>query len=411
MRVRSAVVPRGLEASSGSRCTGEQDVCSHVGTNRPTEDLIGERVAGKYEIRRLLGSGAMGTVYECVHVDLGKRLAIKLIRREHGESASIVERFRREARAASAVESDYIVQTYDFGRDDHLGLYMVIEYLDGEDLDTRLVRERWIGDGETAVIGMQLGRGLARAHAAGVIHRDLKPANVFLTRRYDGRVLAKILDFGISKVQPLSDAVEPTLTAHGTVLGTPQYMSPEQCEGMVEVDGRTDVWSLAAIMYEMLAGEPAVPPSGGPIATMERILREDIPPLATRAPWVNADLAHVIDSGLARDRDERTGDAATFAVRLQRVFPDVGSLPSFEHVAHATDVSELGPQVNEPAVTSDPEAVMPQPAPSAAWNPATARTRSEGRPSCDEDDEDMGVFVRGSGLQDIRELPSKKTPR
>jgi hypothetical protein len=164
-------------------------------------------------------------------------------------------------------------------------------------------------------------------------------------------------------------------------------------------------------MYEMLAGEPAVPPSGGPIATMERILREDIPPLATRAPWVNADLAHVIDSGLARDRDERTGDAATFAVRLQRVFPDVGSLPSFEHVAHATDVSELGPQVNEPAVTSDPEAVMPQPAPSAAWNPATARTRSEGRPSCDEDDEDMGVFVRGSGLQDIRELPSKKTPR
>jgi len=327
----------------------------------------------------------MGTVYECVHVDLGKRLAIKLIRREHGEAASILERFRREARAASAVESDYIVQTYDFGRDERLGLYMVIEYLDGEDLDTRLLRERWIGDDETAVIGMQLARGLAKAHAAGVIHRDLKPANVFLTRRDDGRGLAKLLDFGISKLQPASDVVEPTLTGHGMVLGTPQYMSPEQCEGVVDVDGRTDVWSLAAILYEMLAGEPAVPPSGGPIATMQRILREDIAPLTARAPWVKAELAYLVDSGLARDRDERIADAATFALRLQRVFPEVGSLPSFEHVAHLTDVSELGPQVSEP----------------------------ESRPPCDDDEDDdgMGIFVRGSRPQDIREVPGKKASR
>src|SRR5579863_3112369 len=107
--------------------------------------MLGERVAGKYELKRLLGSGSMGAVYEGVHVDIGKRLAIKLIHPEFGDSPEVVGRFRREARAASAVESDYITQIYDFGRDDALGLYMVIEYLEGEDLETRLLRERWIG--------------------------------------------------------------------------------------------------------------------------------------------------------------------------------------------------------------------------------------------------------------------------
>ena len=106
--------------------------------------MLGERVAGKYELKRVLGTGAMGSVYEGVHVDIGKRLAIKLIHPEFCDSAEAVSRFRREARAASAVDSDYIVQIYDFGRDDRLGLYMVIEYLEGEDLDTRLGRERWI---------------------------------------------------------------------------------------------------------------------------------------------------------------------------------------------------------------------------------------------------------------------------
>ncbi|HEX3344152.1 MAG TPA: serine/threonine-protein kinase [Polyangiaceae bacterium] len=228
--------------------------------------MLGERVAGKYELKRLLGSGSMGAVYEGVHIDLGKRLAIKLIHPEFGESAEVVARFRREARAASAVESDYIGQIFDFGRDEALGLYMVIEYLEGEDLESRLQRERWIGELDAATIGLQVARGLAKAHAAGIIHRDLKPANIFLTKRDDGSVLAKILDFGISKFEPERgpvSIVEPTLTAHGTTLGTPQYMSPEQCEGKVALDVRTDVWSLCTVLYEMIAGEPASPTRAG----------------------------------------------------------------------------------------------------------------------------------------------------
>jgi serine/threonine-protein kinase len=323
--------------------------------------MIGERVAGKYELKRVLGTGAMGAVYEGVHVDLGKRLAIKLILPEFCESLEVVARFRREARAASAVDSEYIAQIYDFGRDDCLGLYMVIEYLEGEDLEARLARERWISEKDTAAIGLQVARGLAKAHAAGIVHRDLKPANVFLTERDDGSILAKILDFGISKFDPSTSAfagpaslAEPTLTAYGTTLGTPQYMSPEQCEGKVALDARTDVWSLAAVLYEMIAGEPAISDAGGHIAAMQRIVRTDVAPLASRASWVGAALAAVIDAGLVRDREKRIQSAAAFLARLLEVFPDAGSRPSFtSHIAAPTDISQLGPPSVQPSSADD----------------------------------------------------------
>jgi serine/threonine-protein kinase len=327
--------------------------------------MIGERVAGKYQLKRVLGTGAMGSVYEGVHVDIGKRLAIKLILPEFCESQEVVARFRREARAASAVESEYIAQIYDFGRDDRLGLYMVIEYLEGEDLEARLARERWISEKDTATIGIQVARGLAKAHGARIVHRDLKPANVFLTERDDGSILAKILDFGISKFEPSTSSiagpvslVEPTLTAHGTTLGTPQYMSPEQCEGKVELDVRTDVWSLAAVLYEMIAGEPAISDAGGHIAAMQRIVRNDVPPLSSRASWVSERLAAVIDAGLVRDRDKRIPNAATFIARLLDAYPDAGSRPSFTtHIAAPTDISQLGPPSayeTPPSTESDP---------------------------------------------------------
>jgi eukaryotic-like serine/threonine-protein kinase len=324
--------------------------------------MLGERVASKYELKRVLGTGAMGAVYEGVHVDIGKRLAIKLILPEFCESQEVVARFRREARAASAVESEYIAQIYDFGRDERLGLYMVIEYLEGEDLETRLTRERWISERDTATIGLQVARGLAKAHAAGIVHRDLKPANVFLTERDDGSILAKILDFGISKFEPSTagpvSLAEPTLTAYGTTLGTPQYMSPEQCEGKLTLDGRTDIWSLSAVLYEMIAGEPAISDAGGHIAAMQRIVRSDMTPLASRASWVSSGLAEVIDAGLARDREKRIPTAAALIARLLGIFPDAGSRPSLGlHAAAPTDVSQLAPPSTAeapPSTESDP---------------------------------------------------------
>ncbi|HEY8040658.1 MAG TPA: protein kinase [Polyangiaceae bacterium] len=397
----------------------------------------GERVAGKYELRRLLGAGSMGAVYEGIHVDLGKRLAIKLIHPEFCESAEVVARFRREARAASAVESDYIVQIYDFGRDDALGLYMVIEYLEGEDLETRLQRERWIAEGEAALIGLQVARGLARAHAAGIIHRDLKPANVFLTERdEDGSVLAKILDFGISKFDaPPTSVAEPTLTAYGTTLGTPQYMSPEQCEGKLELDGRTDVWALCAVLYEMLAGEPAFSDAGGHIATMQRIVRGDVTPLRERAVWVSERLARAVDAGLVRDREQRTKSATALAAMLLEACPEAGARPSLGMiVAHPTDASELSPYFHEedlpPVTLADPLAAMealaaaPVPRPIDAPRPAdtpgptdpprladTGNPASADPPSSSNEGDSVAIFKRGQELpSELIALRKRKSP-
>jgi len=398
-------------------------------------ERVGKRVAGKYELVRALGAGSMGAVYEGRHVDIGKRLAIKLIHPEYCESQEVVARFRREARAASAVESDYIVQIYDFGRDEKHGLYMVIEYLEGEDLEARLQRERWIDTHDTATIGLQVARGLAKAHAAGIIHRDLKPANIFLTRRDEDALLAKVLDFGISKFDAdlaAMSAAEPTLTAFGTTLGTPQYMSPEQCEGKVALDGRTDVWALCAVLYEMIAGEAAFPDVGGHIATMQRIVRADVMPLARRADWVPEKLAAVIDAGLVRDRDKRIASAAVLASKLVDAFPEAGSRPSITALGvRPTDVSELGPPPPSeppPSTLSDPsvraaaavEAPVPAPAPAPAAAPAPAPgptpvgplTQTANPPSSLEppssNEENVAIFARGELPREIANLRRDK---
>jgi serine/threonine protein kinase len=303
----------------------------------------------------------MGAVYECVHIDLGKRLAIKLLRPEYCQSAEVVARFRREARAASAIESEHIAQIFDFGRDERLGLYMVIEFLSGEDLESRLARERWVEPSEAAAIAWQVARGLARAHEAGVIHRDLKPANVFLTRRDDGELHAKILDFGISKFEPAKwnpspgaeREAEPTLTELGTTLGTPQYMSPEQCLGRIELDGRTDVWSLCAVLFEMLAGEPAISDEGGLIAAMQRVVSTDVRPLKGLAPWIPDELARVVDAGLERDRGARIADAATLAGRLLRACPSAGQPRAMAPIEHKPDASEAARSDSAPPSSAD----------------------------------------------------------
>ena len=370
--------------------------------------MLGERVAGKYQLKKLLGSGAMGAVYEGVHLDIGKRLAIKLIHPEYCESPEVVARFRREARAASAVDSDYIVQIYDFGRDDRLGLYMVIEYLEGEDLEARLSRERWIGEREAVAIGIQIGRGLAKAHTAGIVHRDLKPANIFLTKNEDGGAHVKLLDFGISKFEPdagPASRMEPTLTAHGTTLGTPEYMSPEQIEGLPDVDARADMWAMAAVLYEMLAGEPAVNVPGGHIAVMQHILHQDITPLSKRASWVSPELGAVIDAGLRRDRARRIPDATTFVLRLIEVFPDAGSRPSMTQIGRVTDITELGPPDSEaaPSTTSEPSVIASAMAPSFSdtGNPASAEP-----PSSSEDG--VLVFDREAMRREMEALQTRR---
>ena len=148
--------------------------------------LVGVSLGGKYEIKRVLGAGGMGVVCEAVHVDLGKRVAIKLIDKSMKESELIVARFKREARALGQIDSEHIVEVHDVGADQRVGLYMVMEHLTGEDLQERLERDRKLDIRTAVMIGHQIARALSKAHAAGVIHRDLKPENVYRTKRDNG---------------------------------------------------------------------------------------------------------------------------------------------------------------------------------------------------------------------------------
>jgi serine/threonine-protein kinase len=287
------------------------------------ESLIGVTIAGKYAVRRTLGAGGMGAVYEGEHLEIGKRVAIKVIDARHAAYDEMAARFRREARAASAVESEHIVQVFDVGQDPNAGLYMVMELLTGEDLAHRLARLGGRLPLEDALaVGVQTARALAKAHGAGVVHRDLKPANLFLVDREDGSIHVKILDFGISKLlreEPSEASPAATgkkaLTREGAVIGTPQYMSPEQAQGQ-NVDARTDVWSLGALLYEALAGAPAYEEKPSYEMTIIQIVTTSPKPLREIAPSVPEAVADVVNRALIHDREKRLPDCATFAREL-----------------------------------------------------------------------------------------------
>jgi serine/threonine protein kinase len=299
------------------------------------DKLVGTTIAGKYRIRRLIGVGGMGAVYEGEHVDLGKKVAVKLLDNVGVTSAELATRFKREARAASAVESDGIVQVFDVGRDPEVGLYMVMELLQGEDLEARLRKQpgRRLDPGVVAQIGYQAARALVKAHAARVIHRDLKPANVFLTDRDDGSLRVKILDFGISKLLASEASIATNkerleLTAAGVALGTPQYMSPEQAQGLTTVDHRADVWGLGVVLYEALAGIPAFPELRSYQETIINLLQHDVQPLATVAPWVPEELAKVVHDALQHDVTLRIQDCGVFAQRIAAAMPEAELAPT-----------------------------------------------------------------------------------
>jgi serine/threonine-protein kinase len=321
-------------------------------------ELEGTVVAGKYRVRRVVGAGSMGVVCEAQHLEIGKRLAIKLIDASLAGMTDIAQRFRQEARAASLVESQHIVQVFDVGTDQRLGLYLVMEYLTGRDLAKALSVEKRLPADEAVRIGIQVARGLAKAHEVGVVHRDLKPANIFLTDREDDRPLVKILDFGISKVIDASRAdAKLRLTRAGTVVGTPQYMSPEQAQGY-SVDARTDVWALGLVLYEMLAGRPAYLE----MATYEQFIIHLVSnppdPLAEVAPWVAPALAKVVHRAIEHDVSARIQSCVDLARELLEAHPLAGMRPSALSVAEMADTwADEGirsPYATEPGSTESP---------------------------------------------------------
>lgn len=267
-------------------------------------DLSGHQM-GPYRLLREIGGGGMGTVYEAEDTRLGRRVAVKLLPPEYSRDRRAKERFLREARAAAAVDHPNLCTVHDVGESDGR-LYIVLSFYEGETLKER-IRRGPLPVAEARDIAIQVARGLARAHEAGIVHRDVKPANVMLTRRGE----AKILDFGIARLQ----GDEASLTRTGASWGTPAYMSPEQARGE-PVDGRTDVWSLGVMLYEMLAGRR---PFGGDSmeAVVSAILTREPEPLERVRPDVPPELARVVERALTKDPAERYGSAAEMLADLE----------------------------------------------------------------------------------------------
>ncbi len=285
------------------------------------EQRVGTLVSDKYRIERVIGQGGMGAVYEAVHTAINKRVALKFLTRDAAQDLDKVMRFQREAEAASAVDSAHIVEIFDWGSSDD-SPFLVMELLRGEDLRARLQREGKLTLEVMLHIAGQMLRALHRAHEAGIVHRDLKPDNIFLCERDDDPLFVKLVDFGISKLARAGNA--NNLTRRGTILGTAFYMSPEQAQGFADVDGRTDLFSVGAIMYEALTGEPPFSATSYE-AVLVSICTQDAPDVRKAAPDVPEAMANVIAKALARDRNERFQSAEEFYAALCAVSP--GSLP------------------------------------------------------------------------------------
>lgn len=215
---------------------------------------VGRLVAGKYELVRLIGKGAMGEVWLATHNSLGGEFAIKLVQpSDDEEDETAAGRFQLEAQVSAKLsrKTRHIVSVSDHGEEEGLA-YLVMELLEGESLEARIKRIGALELPEVVAIVMQISRALGQAHAEGIFHRDLKPANVFLTKDEDGRLLVKLLDFGIARSQKPFNTRSPFATGKDMVLGTPSYMSPEQARGLTTLDHRCDLWALTVVAYEAL---------------------------------------------------------------------------------------------------------------------------------------------------------------
>ncbi len=287
-----------------------------------TEERIGQVVAGKYRIDRVLGEGGMGVVYAGHHLRLDLPIAVKFLHASHGRSEGAVARFVREARAMSRLVHPNVVTVRDVDVHDADGSpFMVLELLRGEPLSALLARERALGLRATLEIIGPLCKALSAAHAMGIVHRDVKPDNVFLTRSEEGDLVPKLLDFGIARVADAGDGAAPTVT--GAVMGTVLYMAPEQMLGRTrEIGPWSDVWSTAVVAYECLTGrrpfDADVEPGMTPMQAMWAVMNARLVPLREHRPEL-AEVGEVLSRALARASSERIRSTQELAAELERV--------------------------------------------------------------------------------------------
>ena len=299
-----------------------ETVASSSNPAAASANVVGTLVSGRYRIRRLCGEGGMGRVYEAEHIEIGKRVALKILHPGYSQTPDLVERLRREARAASRIGHPNVVDVTDSGTTDDGAFFFVMEYLEGRELGDVVFEEKGIDVRRAVGITIQICRALRAAHAAGVIHRDLKPENVLLVERDGQKDFVKVLDFGIA--MNLTDGDETSsvgprrkLTNPGVAMGTPEYMAPEQAAGR-PADARSDVYAVGGILYEMLVGHPAYEGANFMEVLHKKAnfapqaigkFRDDVP----------ADIEALIMSSMAKDPAARPQSMFDFEQRLQEI--------------------------------------------------------------------------------------------
>ncbi len=297
----------------------------------------GALIAGKYRVERVLGMGGMGVVVAAIHVALGHRVAIKTLRVTPRRDDAVA-RFEREAMVAASLASEHTARVFDLGTLPDGSPFMVMEYLEGTDL-RRLVGERGPLRVEDAVLFVaQACEAVGLAHAQGIVHRDLTPSNLFLARRASGTSLVKVLDFGIAQIGP--DPSRRALTATGVFLGCPLYSSPEQLRSARSATPRSDVWSLGAVLYELLSGIP--PFSGKTIPEMcAQVMLAEPTPLRTLRPEVPARVAAIVETCLRKKPEGRFPDATALGQALHGARREIvlGSMDTVRAVAPPSSAS------------------------------------------------------------------------
>jgi serine/threonine-protein kinase len=301
----------------------------------------GVAVGGKYRVDRVLGAGGMGVVVAAHHLQLDEAVAIKFVHPQALGNVEALARFDREARALAKIRSEHVARVLDVGRLENGTPFMVMEYLEGSDLSARLETFGPLPVDEAVEYVLQACDALAEAHLLGIVHRDLKPANLFCTTGRDGLPLIKVLDFGISKTVSGPQLSEEGLTRSRSVLGSPEYMSPEQIAAPRTVDARTDIWSLGAILFELLTGR--VPfEAEGLLALAVRIANDISPSLAGLRPDAPSDLEPVILKCLEKDRARRYGDVGALAAALV-AFAPVRARSMVDRIARIVEQAPVPP--------------------------------------------------------------------
>lgn len=331
----------------------------------------GTVLAKKYRLDGLIGEGGTGIVVSAFHLQLEQKVAIKFLRTALAND-EVRLRFEREARAIGQIESEHVVLVLDVGATDDGAPYMVMEHLDGKDLAKHLKQDGPMPIPDAVDCMLQVCEALGQAHAAGVIHRDLKPGNLFLMRRDDGAPHVKVVDFGISKIldKKILAGSPKEVTSAFAVLGSPRYMAPEQLRNSKDVDARADLWSVGAVLYQLIAGRYAFDGDTNTAASVKVLSAEPIP-LRQHAPNVPDELAAVIAKCLAKDREKRWQTAEELSKALLPFASDRGR-ESLERLANAREAPNLEIALSLSSQSQPPPGVITTSKKPSEWETPTS---------------------------------------